>query len=103
MKKIIERKSYNTETAELIGSYENTNNSTDFNWCSEDLYRTKKGQLFIHGSGGANSKYAKTWGNSSWGSDNIILLSVNEAINWLEKHDLVEEIEKYFSNEIEIG
>lgn len=103
MKKIINKKIYNTDTAEKIAEYSNMNNSSDFNYFSEILYKTKKGQFFLAGNGGANSKYAKHGGNESWESSDIILLTEDETINWLEKYDFVNEIEKYFPNFLEEG
>ncbi len=41
-KKIINRKVYNTETAELIGKYWNGLSTNDFHYVYEELYITKK-------------------------------------------------------------
>ena len=51
MKKVINGKIYNTETATLIHQWDNGRRG-DFSSCEEDLYRTKKGAFFIHGEGG---------------------------------------------------
>ena len=56
MKKSISRKVYNTDTAELI----KTNNYGEFGdpaGYQETLYKTPKGDYFIYGVGGAESKY----------------------------------------------
>jgi hypothetical protein len=108
MKKVIEKKVYNTETASLVAEYWNGLGNNDFRHLSEDLYITKKGQWFLHGRGGAMTKYSESNGNSTWGSSDIILLSSSEAYNWLESHqgsikDFDSIIERYFSNEIEEG
>ncbi len=108
MKKIIEKKVYNTETATLIAEYWNGFSNNDFRNLSEDLYITQKGQWFIHGRGGAMTKYSESNGNSSWGSSDIILLSGSEAYNWLETHqdsikDFDSVIEQHFSKEITEG
>ncbi|SHK06544.1 hypothetical protein SAMN02745975_03562 [Geosporobacter subterraneus DSM 17957] len=47
MKKIINRKVYNTETAELLGKYWNSLGNDDFNYLHEELYITKKGNMFL--------------------------------------------------------
>ncbi|MFO7657482.1 MAG: hypothetical protein R6W78_10470 [Bacteroidales bacterium] len=108
MKKVIEKKSYNTETATLVAEYWNGLASNDFRHLTEDLYLTEKGQWFLHGSGGAMTKYSESNGNSTWGSSDIILLTASEAYNWIERYqgdvkDANEIIEKYFGNEIEEG
>lgn len=48
MKRIINKKVYNTETATLIAETTNGLSYSDFNCIKEDLYRTKKGQYFIN-------------------------------------------------------
>ncbi|MTI67130.1 MAG: hypothetical protein FH753_11115 [Firmicutes bacterium] len=101
MKKVINRKVYNTETAELIAEYWNGLGVSDFRYLSEDLYRTKKGAYFLHGSGGPMTKYSESSGNSTWGIETIIPLTDQEAYEWLEEHDESEVIEKYFGNMLE--
>jgi len=103
MKKIIDGKLYNTATAKEIAEYEPFSNSTDFRWWREILYRTKKGQYFIYGEGGALSNYSESGGGSSWGSSTIYLLSDDEAQEWLERYDFVEELEKLFGDKIIVG
>ena len=49
------------------------------------MYKKKTGEFFIYGEGGANSKYAKKTGNTSWGSSDIISLTIEEAKKWFEK------------------
>ena len=102
-KKVIERKVYDTKTATLIHEYWNGYGNGDFKFLSEDLYRTPKGNFFILGSGGAMSKYAVDCGNNSTGgsSDNIIPISKERAIEWLESHDGSEKIIELFPEEIE--
>lgn len=53
MKKIIDGKMYNTETAKECGTWDNC--EYGFNRVEETLYRKKTGEFFIHGEGGANS------------------------------------------------
>lgn len=64
MKKVINGKMYNTETATRIASWDNGIYGNDFKSCEEDLYLSKKGQYFVAGSGGAMSSYAQSYGNS---------------------------------------
>lgn len=87
MKKVIEGKLYNTETAEELASWHNGCSYNDFNYCREVLYRTKKGNYFIYGEGGAMSKYSRFCGNNSWdGGDDIVPLTIEEAKEWAETH-----------------
>jgi hypothetical protein len=97
MKKIINRKVYNTETAELLGEYWNGLSTKDFHYIYEQLYKTKKGNWFLYYSGGALSKY----GESGSGTEGIIPLEPEEAYEWLERNDCFELIDKYFSDVIE--
>ena len=88
MKKVIDGLVYNTETAEEIASYSYLGNS-DFRHVDETLYKTKKGKYFLAGSGGPMSKYAVPVGNSGYGGgEGIIPLTVEEAREWCEKHDI---------------
>src|SRR3990172_2422569 len=65
MKKVIDGKIYNTETAELLHEWDNGMYGNDFGRCEEALYRTKKGAYFIAGEGGAMSRYARSCGSNS--------------------------------------
>ena len=58
LKKIINGKVYDIGTAEHVGEWSNEHYTNDSNYCSEDLYRKKTGEFFLHGVGGAYSKYA---------------------------------------------
>ena len=97
MKKIIEGKLYNTDTAELVGEWTNGCYANDFNYCSEDLYRKKTGEFFIHGRGGAMSKYAVSVGsNTMSGSEQIKPISFEYAKQWAEEKLTADEYEKLF-------
>lgn len=86
MKKIISGKVYDTSTAELVGEWGNGYFPNDFNYCSEDLYRKKTGEFFLHGEGGAMSKYAEAHGDSWCGGEKILPLSYQAAQEWAEVH-----------------
>jgi hypothetical protein len=101
MKKIINRKVYNTETAELLHAWCNRRAVTDFSYVEEALYRTKKGAFFLYGSGGAMSGYAVSHGNTCGGGSDIAPLDKDEALRWLEKHGGEEVLEKLFPEELE--
>lgn len=92
MRKIIDRKIYDTETSEKIADYWNGVSTNDFNYISEDLYRTIKGAWFLNCEGGTNTVYD--------GKEIKPLLDY-EAYEWLEMHGKTEVIEKYFKESIE--
>lgn len=87
MKQIINGKTYNTETATLLGEYWNGCSRSDFGFLSEDLYRTQKGAYFIAGEGGAMTKYCRSCGNNSFcGGERITPITEAEAKEWMEEH-----------------
>ena len=85
MKKIINGKVYDTETAQMLGDWDNGHYTNDFAYCAETLYRKKTGEYFLFGEGHALSKYASHSGNSSGWGEKIIPLSYNEAQEWAEE------------------
>ncbi len=102
MKRIIDGKRYDTETAKLLAEWTNNYYSSDFQWCHEELYVTKKGSYFLYGEGGAMSKYSVPIGNNgSGGGERIKPLSTAEARNWCERSDNNEALEAHFASEIE--
>lgn len=86
MKKIIKGKQYNTETAVRVGAWDNGRYTNDFAYCSEDLYRKKNGEFFLHGEGGAMSQYASRCGDNTGYGETIIPLTYREAQAWAERH-----------------
>ena len=88
MKKIINGKMYNTETAKYIdyaaeGACDSFNS---YHW-REELYKKRTGEYFIFGEGGASSRwrcevergcYSDGWGFKP--------LTDDEAKEWLEKY-----------------
>lgn len=96
MKKIIAGSLYNTETARLVGQWDNGEQYGSFTYCSEDLYQTRSGKYFIHGAGGPMSTYAVHHGNSTSGSEQIRDLTAEEARQWSESKLSAEEYAKEF-------
>lgn len=95
MKKIIEGKTYNTETAQFLGDWQNLWEG-DYHYCREELYRTKKGTYFLYGEGGALSRYARCYGGSATGGEGFEILSEEEAREWAEKKLSTDEYIKIF-------
>lgn len=97
MKKIINGKRYNTESAEFCGSRE-YGYPGDLNYVSEELYQKRTGEFFLHGEGGANSKYREEISMNSWsGGEKIIPLTDEEAREWAEEYLDSEDYEKLFT------
>ena len=87
MKKIINNRVYDTETAKCIGEYEPNPYRSDFSWFCETLYQKKTGEFFLHGDGNANSRYSKSCGQNTWcGDEKIVPMSYEEAREWVEEH-----------------
>lgn len=97
MKKVIDGSLYNTDTARLIGEWDNRRyGSLDF--CGECLYRTKSGKYFLHGEGGAMSKYARSCGSNHWSSGEMIIpMTEVAAREWSEDHLSADDLLKAFS------
>lgn len=102
MKKVINGKRYDTETAEFIGRWENIHNSADLQYECEELYKKKTGEFFIYGAGGPASSFAlQTGTNSLSGSSKITPIIENEAKKWVEKNLNADDYEKLFELEEE--
>lgn len=88
MKKVIDGKVYNTETAELIAdaSYSYV---SDFRYWEERLYKTKKGAWFLYGEGGAMSRWSVDCdGNDRGPGSGLRVLTEAEALSWCEGNDV---------------
>ena len=88
MKKVIDGKVYNTETATLVAEYDNGYYGGDFNKMEEALFKSPKGQFFLAGSGGPMSKYAERQGNTSSSGSGLTLLTEQEALSWCEEVEI---------------
>jgi len=101
MKRIINGKTYNTDTANYIANFSNGLGNRDFSNVDEDLYVTDNGAFFLCGKGGPMTKYSVPCGNMTGGGSDIIPLSKRDALNWMESNGSSEDIEEYFSDLIE--
>lgn len=86
MKRIINNKVYDTDKAKRVGTWDNGHNTSDFRYCSEDLYLKRNGEFFLYGEGGPMSKYVKRHGSDVGYGERISPLSYEEAQKWAEKH-----------------
>lgn len=101
MKKIINGKRYDTDTATHIANASSNCGKSDFGWFDEDLYKTPRGRFFLAGEGHAMTRWATPLsGNGRGPGSGIIPLSQEEAREWCERYDVdTDVIEKYFDIE----
>ncbi len=96
MKKIINGKKYDTETAVLKGEADNGYPVNDFSYAKEGLYQKKTGEYFLYGVGGPKTRYATHHGNMWSGGEMIQPLTYDEARDWAEENLDADEYESIF-------
>lgn len=97
MKKIINGRKYDTDTAKFLVSESNGLGYRDFGYCEETLYRKKNGEFFLYGEGGPMTKYAQRVDMNTWsGGCKITPLTEEEAKRWTEQRASVDAYEKIF-------
>lgn len=102
MKKVVNSRVYDTKMAKEICRWANAYYPGDFHYCEERLYRTKKGNWFIYGIGGALSSYSEPVdGNARSGGEDIKPMSNDDVARWLEDKNKVDLLNKYFPEMIE--
>lgn len=96
MRKIINHKSYDTDTAKRIGCTAHHLSNNLYCW-GEDLYQKRTGEFFLHCWGGAGSKYHTVYSSTEWGwGEQIQPLSYDDANDWAEKNLDADEYESCF-------
>ncbi len=90
MIKIIDRIRYNTETATIVAEYMPR---VMLDKIHQILYVTEKGTWFLVENGRDVFQKEQT--------SELTAMSSDEAYLWLESHDFVDAIEKYFSDRIQ--
>ena len=96
MKRIIDGRKYDTETAELVGSTDNGLFPHDFGYICHELYRKRTGEYFLHSEGGAMTRYAERDGDGWRGGSVIEPMTYEQARAWAEGHMDVDEYESEF-------
>lgn len=86
MKKIINYKMYNTDTATEVASYCNGYSCGDFRHVQETLYRKKTGEFFLYGCGGAMTMYSTPSGDDWTGGEDITPLTDGDAKIWVMEY-----------------
>lgn len=96
MKKIINGKKYDTDTAEEVGCWSNHQYGS-FDFCEETLYRKKNGEFFLEGYGGPLTCYREACGSNEWRSGTqIIPMTESEAREWAMEYLDGDEFEEIF-------
>lgn len=85
MKKIINGKKYDTETAKEVAEYCSWHGKNDFRYFEETLYRKKNGEFFLYGEGRCASPYTEDVSDGTTGGSGIAPLTENEAKKWAEE------------------
>ncbi len=89
MKRVIDGKVYNTQTAQLIDEVAASCPCTDFAYWEESLYKTKKGRFFVAGEGGPMSRWSQAIDSNSWsGGAGMKVLTESEALEWCEENGI---------------
>lgn len=80
MKKRINGKIYDTDTADRIASWDNGRNGTDFDYVWKVLYQKRDGEFFLYAEGGPRTIYSKLV-RDGWvsGAEVIEPMTVDEA------------------------
>lgn len=86
MRRIIDGRVFDTETAAQLCELPCSANPGDFAWHESALYRSPRGRFFIAGRGGPASLWAEpAQGGGSTGGDGIRIVDEDEARRWMEQ------------------
>ena len=96
MKRIIDGRKYDTETATFVASYDNGRSVSDYQYVGHALYRKRTGEYFLESEGGAMTRYAERDGDGWRGGSVIEPLTYERARAWAEEHMSVDEYEAEF-------
>lgn len=96
MKKIINGKMYNTETAAKVGFWSNDLTYGDFGWIEQTLYKKKTGEFFLFGEGGPATGYAERVCGGYCSGSRITPMTVEEAKQWAESRMNADDYEAVF-------
>ena len=89
-KKIINGRMYNTDTTEVLGSWDNGYPRGDFSFEEQTLHKKKTGEYFVYASGGAQSNFGDCYGGHDCSGEKFIPKSVEQAQQWSEEYLTVE-------------
>lgn len=97
MKKIINGKKYDTDTAEYQARTWSNVGMNDYGYWEEALYRKRTGEYFLHCTGNAASRYARQVAQNEWTGGEVIRPMSFEAVQkWAEENLEVYKYEAIF-------
>jgi len=97
MKKYINNRLYNTDTAKEVAHWSTEWLTTnDFKYCEETLYLKSTGEYFLHGKGGALSAYSEVIDHASVCGEKIIPLGLEMAMEWAKEKLTADEYNEIF-------
>jgi len=88
MRKIKNGKRYDTDAALEVAYFWNGLSPDDPRHLNERLYKTAKGAWFLHGSGGANTRWSEICGYSTSRGEDIVPMTSTEALEWCEESSI---------------
>ena len=89
-KKIINGRMYNTDTTEVLGSWDNGCPRGDFSFEEQTLHKKKTGEYFVYAYGGVQSNFGDCYGGHDCSGEKFIPMSVEQAQQWSEEYLTVE-------------
>jgi hypothetical protein len=92
MKQVIDRKLYDTDAAEQIAQHAPITDKSDLYYLIETLYKTSDKEYFLHGDGGAATKWSKKVTEGRAADEKIKPLTDEEALDWCEERCIDGEI-----------
>lgn len=102
MRKIINNKVYDTDTAVRVGVWSNSSDCRELSFVQESLYKKRTNEFFLHCEGGAMSIYCTHLDENHTGyGERINPLSYEAARQWAEEHLTAEEYEELFGEVVE--
>jgi len=104
MKRVIDGKVYNTETASricAIPSY--SDNRSDFQWDDTDLYKSPRGTFFLAGEGGPISMWSIRDSNGWRSGSGIRIVTELDARGYAEASNLKPEAYERAFGAVEVG
>ena len=104
MKSIINGKRYDTTIATQIAFWKSGMDDGDLHYFDETIFKTARGTYFLHGRGGPLSKYRhalKGRPSGVAGGSQIVPLTDQEAITWLQEHGETHALRREFPGRFE--
>ena len=100
MKLTIKAQVYDTQKAKLVAKVAHEG-AAKLRSVVETLYRSRNGNWFLHGKGGALTEYAQHRADTITAGERITPFTEDEALDWCELNLAQSAIERHFGHLIE--